>query len=82
MSGNIRGKKGSSGSVCRTDSCAGQKIGPEAVRHMKNQVQEWAKLIVNRCDHLGNYVNTLEGLNDRLESRTDRSLALSEVKKH
>lgn len=80
MSGIKRGKKGQSAGVLPTDHFSNQKIGPEAIRHMKSQVQEWTKLIVNRCDHLGNYVNTLESLNDRLESRTDRSLALSEVR--
>ena len=61
------------------DAQSNQKIGPASINHIKGQVREWTGLILNRCDHLGNYVNTLEKLNERLEARTDRSLALSEV---
>ena len=56
-----------------------EKIGPETLQQMKSQVHDWTNSIHDRCDHLCNYIGTLEGLNSRLEGRTDRSLALAEV---
>ena len=72
-------KKISKQSSTDVELLSDERIGPEAIGQMQAEVNEWTNSIQKRFSHLGNYVNTLESMNTRLEARTDRSLALAEV---
>ena len=64
------------------ESMTADKMGSETIAHMKTEVHEWSNSILSRYDLLSKYVNSLEGMNAKLEARTDRSLILAEVWTH
>ena len=53
-------------------------LGSALLQTMSAEVSDWNNQISTRYAHLAEYVDSLEKLNDKLEIRVDRSLAMAQ----
>ena len=82
---NVRGTNNSGGpmnneSRPNINETSSPPLGSELLQTMATEVTDWSAQVSARYARLAEYADSLEQLNEKLEGRVDRSLAMAQVR--